>query len=245
MKYLIDSLQSYETGHGDALCPIQREADEWFMGEHRGSQPVTQRDLDMKLDGLATRISNAIEQSKARSYQDICVQQAQERLYLSGVGQNNQWSGARERVTSVSHTAASQPGQGSAVQNYYHTENFQRAGDGGTPPQYWPTGNHSSRVGVPYIDGPPSFPVHTFAQGNGYQTNALHPSFSSNLPIQPQIQRPVPTPCVTLPRIKKGPEAWLEAVRHYEEIIIPNPGIVKAFPQLCGQRKMIADEFNR
>ncbi|KAJ7898823.1 hypothetical protein B0H14DRAFT_3554223 [Mycena olivaceomarginata] len=34
MKYLVDSLQSYETGHGDALCPVPHEADKSFMGEH-------------------------------------------------------------------------------------------------------------------------------------------------------------------------------------------------------------------
>ncbi|KAJ7083872.1 hypothetical protein C8R44DRAFT_651755 [Mycena epipterygia] len=40
MKYLLDSLQSYETGHGDALCPVPREADKSFMGEHLLVKPV-------------------------------------------------------------------------------------------------------------------------------------------------------------------------------------------------------------
>lgn len=114
MKYLIDSLQSYETGHSDALCPIQREADEWFMGEHQGSRPVTQHDLDIKLDGLARRICNDLEQSAARSRQhndvrDIrqveersAVQELQQiQMYLPGVVQNNQHSYAREGLTYV------------------------------------------------------------------------------------------------------------------------------------------------
>lgn len=41
MKYLIDSLQSYETGHGDALSPIQSEASQSFMGDHVLVKPVT------------------------------------------------------------------------------------------------------------------------------------------------------------------------------------------------------------
>jgi hypothetical protein len=41
MKYLIDSLQSYETGHGDALSPIRSEADQSFMGDHVLVKPVT------------------------------------------------------------------------------------------------------------------------------------------------------------------------------------------------------------
>lgn len=41
MKYLVDSLQSYETSHSDALCPVQREAEKSFMGEHKLFEPLT------------------------------------------------------------------------------------------------------------------------------------------------------------------------------------------------------------
>lgn len=47
MKYLIDSLQSYESGHGDALCPIRREADHRFMGDHVLLQPATVEEVRM------------------------------------------------------------------------------------------------------------------------------------------------------------------------------------------------------
>ncbi|KAJ7442897.1 hypothetical protein B0H11DRAFT_1932093 [Mycena galericulata] len=40
MRYLMDSLQSYETGHSNALCPIPREADKSFMGDHLLLKPV-------------------------------------------------------------------------------------------------------------------------------------------------------------------------------------------------------------
>ncbi|KAF8233405.1 hypothetical protein L208DRAFT_1048733, partial [Tricholoma matsutake] len=33
MRYLIDSLQRYETDQSDALCPMQTEADQSFMGD--------------------------------------------------------------------------------------------------------------------------------------------------------------------------------------------------------------------
>ncbi|KAK6992360.1 hypothetical protein R3P38DRAFT_3373026 [Favolaschia claudopus] len=45
MKYLLDSLQSYETGHADALCPVQHEVDKRFMGEHILVKPVTTADF--------------------------------------------------------------------------------------------------------------------------------------------------------------------------------------------------------
>ncbi|KAJ7934594.1 hypothetical protein B0H13DRAFT_2227265 [Mycena leptocephala] len=40
MKYLLDSLQSYEMGHSDALCPVPVEADQSFMGDHLLVRPV-------------------------------------------------------------------------------------------------------------------------------------------------------------------------------------------------------------
>ncbi|KAK7057802.1 hypothetical protein R3P38DRAFT_3546631 [Favolaschia claudopus] len=45
MKYLLDSLQSYETGHADALCPVQHEVDKSFMGEHLQVKPVTTQEF--------------------------------------------------------------------------------------------------------------------------------------------------------------------------------------------------------
>jgi hypothetical protein len=41
VKYLVDSLQTYETGHGDALRPVQTEADRSFCGDHVLTNMVT------------------------------------------------------------------------------------------------------------------------------------------------------------------------------------------------------------
>ncbi|KAF9064776.1 hypothetical protein BDP27DRAFT_1425442 [Rhodocollybia butyracea] len=45
MKYLMDSLQSYETGHGNALCPSRLEPAKSFMSDHSLEQPVTANDF--------------------------------------------------------------------------------------------------------------------------------------------------------------------------------------------------------
>ncbi|KAF9026800.1 hypothetical protein BDP27DRAFT_1376154 [Rhodocollybia butyracea] len=45
MKYLMDSLQSYETGHGNALCPSRLEPAKSFMSDHSLDQPVTVNDF--------------------------------------------------------------------------------------------------------------------------------------------------------------------------------------------------------
>ncbi|KAK7013580.1 hypothetical protein R3P38DRAFT_3576197 [Favolaschia claudopus] len=44
MRYLLDSLQSYKTGHGDALYPFRTEPDKSFMGEHNALQPPSTAD---------------------------------------------------------------------------------------------------------------------------------------------------------------------------------------------------------
>lgn len=45
MKYLFDSLQSYESSHSDALCPIRDEPDQSFMGDQKALQPLTNHEF--------------------------------------------------------------------------------------------------------------------------------------------------------------------------------------------------------
>ncbi|KAF8798601.1 hypothetical protein BYT27DRAFT_7122783 [Phlegmacium glaucopus] len=47
MKYLVDSLQSYENDYGNSLCPVQNEPDQSFMGEHALLKPVTVHEFRM------------------------------------------------------------------------------------------------------------------------------------------------------------------------------------------------------
>jgi hypothetical protein len=62
MKYLFNSLQSYESGHSDALCPIQDEPDKSFMGDHKVLQLATNEDLHVfsstLFDMLKSMLSN-------------------------------------------------------------------------------------------------------------------------------------------------------------------------------------------
>ena len=59
MKYLVNSLQSYESGHRNAQHPISAEPENNFMSEHSNMQPVTaeeihelRRSVNQKLDDL-------------------------------------------------------------------------------------------------------------------------------------------------------------------------------------------------
>ena len=41
IKYLVYSLQNYESGHGDALHPIPLDPEKTFMGDDLALKPVT------------------------------------------------------------------------------------------------------------------------------------------------------------------------------------------------------------
>src|ERR1700733_3874049 len=63
MKYLVDALQNFESGHGNALYPIRTEPEKSFMGEHIGMQTVTAeefremtRTVDRKLENLTVAL---------------------------------------------------------------------------------------------------------------------------------------------------------------------------------------------
>lgn len=60
MKYLLDDLQNSESSHQDALCPIQTEADQTFMGEHKALELLTKRDLQVFGSSLVTTVQAAL-----------------------------------------------------------------------------------------------------------------------------------------------------------------------------------------
>lgn len=60
MKYLIDSLQSYEMDYSDALCPMQNEPDQSFMGDHILTQPVTVNKFCMFMSTLMSTLKTPL-----------------------------------------------------------------------------------------------------------------------------------------------------------------------------------------
>ena len=45
IKYLVDSLQSFENGHGDALYPIPIDPTNFFMGNDNTMKPATSEEV--------------------------------------------------------------------------------------------------------------------------------------------------------------------------------------------------------
>ncbi|EDR06462.1 uncharacterized protein LACBIDRAFT_328853 [Laccaria bicolor S238N-H82] len=62
IKYLIDSLQSYETGHGNALCLIPNEADKSFMGEHVNQAPPSTEEIRQWKLSMDRSLNNAVSE---------------------------------------------------------------------------------------------------------------------------------------------------------------------------------------
>ena len=76
IKYLVDSLQSFENGHGDALHPIPIDPINFFMGDHAVMAPATTEEvrqlnasISRKIQALATTVESAF--SKTTNHQDV------------------------------------------------------------------------------------------------------------------------------------------------------------------------------
>ncbi|KAJ7875889.1 hypothetical protein B0H14DRAFT_2568489 [Mycena olivaceomarginata] len=58
MPYLLDSLQSYESGHGDALNPHRLEMDKSFMGDYEVLKAPTVGEFRTLSDKILTKLEN-------------------------------------------------------------------------------------------------------------------------------------------------------------------------------------------
>ncbi|KAJ7028164.1 hypothetical protein C8F04DRAFT_1044291 [Mycena alexandri] len=58
MRYLMDSLQSYESGHGDALNPHRLQMDKSFMGDHNALQAPTIVEFRLLSEQILTKLNN-------------------------------------------------------------------------------------------------------------------------------------------------------------------------------------------
>ncbi|KAJ7812413.1 hypothetical protein B0H13DRAFT_1665854 [Mycena leptocephala] len=94
MRYLLDSLQSYESGHGDALYPFRTEPDKSFMGDHNIVQPPTTAEFRLlgeqiltKLEGLATQTitPSSIEALAAIQQTSICYAPGAQATLISSI----------------------------------------------------------------------------------------------------------------------------------------------------------------
>jgi hypothetical protein len=70
IKYLVDSLQSFENGHGGALHPIPIDPTNFFMGDDSATKPATSEEVRQlaasvhrTMDTLSTTVQSALSQT--------------------------------------------------------------------------------------------------------------------------------------------------------------------------------------
>ncbi|KDR74440.1 hypothetical protein GALMADRAFT_269329 [Galerina marginata CBS 339.88] len=70
IKYLVDSLQSFENGHGDALHPIPLDPTNFFMGDQDAMKPATREEIrqfgasvNRNFQALTTTFESALSQT--------------------------------------------------------------------------------------------------------------------------------------------------------------------------------------
>jgi len=70
IKYLVDSLQSFENGHGDALHPIPIDPTNFFMGDDSAIKPATSEEVRQlaasvhrTVDSLSTTVHSVLLQT--------------------------------------------------------------------------------------------------------------------------------------------------------------------------------------
>ena len=76
IKYLVDSLQAYETGHGDALHLVQKGADQIFMGNHIATAHVTAGEVRQMTHTITCTVERALSMltEKIQSVPHLCSQ---------------------------------------------------------------------------------------------------------------------------------------------------------------------------
>jgi hypothetical protein len=120
IKYLVDSLQSFENGHGDALHPIPIDPTNFFMGDDSAMKPATSEEVRQlaasvhrTVDTLSTTVHSALLQTaNARSHltpQSTLGGQIESIINVPGIGeaQNPQILGSESTASRTSESVSS------------------------------------------------------------------------------------------------------------------------------------------
>ena len=203
MKYLIDSLQSYEKSYCDMLCPTCLDTEQSFMGEHQLSRHITLGDMNLMGEALL----NAIRAHSPHTAPSPECHHASEHA----------WVTVPHACETIELTMRAEPMRPTHCVSVIRTD----------PPQ---SNNNPNKDDVPAL--------------------------SSHVKKHPA---PYPIAGVLIPNLRRGPQAWQQAVKQLEEGV-PSQGVppLKDWPsswytgRMClihgakrGERETIAKEYER
>jgi len=190
MKYLFDSLQNYESSHSDALCPIQDEPDQSFMGDQKALQPLTNHEFRH----FSTSIFDTMNSLKTTL--ELAMQGG---ISLTGTGNTPPiiWQHPNLSPGTPVHPGSSSGGAAWPVM----------ATDSAPPSQLLASailaasGSNNGHTLNP-------FPV----PSSSVSTHRMRQSKSSQ-------QRLAPLPGAVIPDIPRGPTAWKIAVKQWDDFL--------------------------
>ena len=250
MKYLVDSLQSYESGHSDALCPVQREADKSFMGDHKLFEPVTVNEFRT----ISSSITHTIKETINAAIASIVTVP------------NHRDPPAGQPPSRVPSTNWHQAAPVTAIGDPHQT---QRLGTTSTSDSVMrPTSHHHAHHpgGTPLPPLRSIFPLGEWDTPTGLLPGTHCFPASDSPPVQlikdkaKPSTSPCPHPLWIIPDLPRGTkDAWLQAINQWEngipQVNLPPlcswdekyyKGAMRSYNAMkMSNRKTIAEEFAR
>lgn len=193
MKYLFDSLQSHESDHSHALCPVQSEQEKSFVGDQKLLQPVTNQDFQLFSKSLFDHINHLNLQAAtplAPGYHPAVTSITPTSSYGAqphppGVTAATQYSGALNPVQ-LPHASESTTTQANTI-SFNHGPSC-----------------ISGAPVPPALTQPPPLPPPP-PTSHGQKTS------------RGTKKRLAPIPGATIEAIPRGPDGWRVAVRQWDE----------------------------
>jgi hypothetical protein len=261
IRYLLDELTHYETSHRDALCPIPREADRMFNGDHVLAGPVSTEEtrqfkaaVNRQFEWLTVHIDTTVSTAlrhlscKSPSCPSLPVSPAASTISTPTNTPPSTTSALPSAKSSSSSLASNRTPPGPHPQ----------------APSSTATGTSSSPVA---IQQPPLTRSRMDPPGKSSSQACTAPSSATGTTDHAQplrasnsARKAMPIPGVAVPNLrKKGKDAWREAIGQWENPDASMGGLtLKDWPETwytgdmkeftASKRKMrqvVAEEFYR
>ncbi len=201
MKYLFDSLQSLESDHRDALCPIQRDCEQSFMGNEKALQLLSQEEFQLLRKNLVDHMNDNMNNNMNNFMKDVkamlapLVQQAPTTSLATALDPCT----TCRHVAVVSHVTTNHPGHALSLAPVISTHASNTS-----------TGLSSSRHSAP----PPATSTPRFASA---QLQSAQSSRCQEARQEAHRRRPAPVPGAVIPKLPRGPNAWRAAVKQWDD----------------------------
>jgi hypothetical protein len=194
MKYLFNSLQSLESDHRDALCPVQRDRDQSFMGNEKVLQPLSREEFQLLGKNLVDHMNDNMNNNMNNFMKDVKAMLAP----LVQQVPTTSPATALDPCTTCGHVVVPH-----LTTNHLGTLSLAPA----ISAQASNTGTSLSYSAPPPV--PASAPL---AQPQSPQSSRRWEARR-----EAHRRRPPPVPGAVIPKLPRGPNAWRAAVKQWDD----------------------------